>query len=60
MTDKEAARRITARKYGGDDAQSWAVFLDGRVAYTGMGRSSVQYYRNLVRETVEQKEKTEK
>lgn len=46
--ERRLARRITARKYMGDDSESWAVFLDGRPAYTGMNRRSVPYYRGLV------------
>lgn len=42
--------RITARKYGGDDSGSWAVFVDGRPAYTGLTRSEVDYYKRLVAE----------
>jgi hypothetical protein len=40
--------RITQKKYGGDDANSWAVFLDGRPAYTGLTKSEIPYYRRLV------------
>lgn len=45
---RSVQRRVTARKYQGDDAESWAVFLDGQPAYTGMNRRSVPYYRRLV------------
>jgi hypothetical protein len=38
-------RRVTARKYGGDDAYSWAVFIDGRPWITGLHRSEVAHYR---------------
>ena len=44
------SKRITARKYDGDDAYSWAVFLDGQPKYTGLERSEVNYYKNLVQE----------
>jgi hypothetical protein len=43
---------ITARKYGGDDAYSWAVFLHGMLAYSGLSRDSVNYYKGLVYEAV--------
>lgn len=37
--------KITARKYMGDDLYSWAVFIDGRPAFTGLHRSEVPYYK---------------
>lgn len=40
--------KITARKYMGDDAYSWAVFVDGRPAVTGLSRGQVAYYRKLI------------
>lgn len=40
--------KITARKYMGDDAYSWAVFVDGRPAVTGLSRSQVAYYKALI------------
>jgi len=43
-----ARRRITARKYQGDDAYSWAVFLDGRPVVTGLNKSQVRYYREQI------------
>lgn len=39
------ASRITARKYGGDDAYSWAVFIDGKPMVTGLSRREVPYYK---------------
>jgi hypothetical protein len=38
-------RRVTARKHGGDDVASWAVFLDGREFVNGLTRSEVPYYK---------------
>ena len=38
-------KRVTARKYMGDDLYSWAVFIDGRPFVTGLGRSEVPYYK---------------
>lgn len=46
--ERDARRRITARKYLGDDRDSWAVFQDGRPAFTGLNNSSVSYYKGLV------------
>lgn len=37
--------RITARKYLGDDAYSWAVFVDGRPKVTGLSRREVAYWK---------------
>ena len=41
-------KRITARKYGGDDSASWAVFVDGRPVITGLTKSELPYYRKQV------------
>lgn len=38
-------KRVTARKYMGDDAGSWAVFVDGRVRVTGLTKSEVAGYK---------------
>lgn len=40
--------KVTTRKYNGDDAYSWAVFIDGRIAHpslTGLNRSQARYYK---------------
>lgn len=39
--------KITARKYGGDDAASWAIFSSDqdRPVVTGLTRSEVAYYK---------------
>lgn len=39
--------KITAKKFMGDDAYSWAVFIDGRPAFTGLSRSQVAYYKKV-------------
>jgi hypothetical protein len=44
------AAKITAAKYGGDDAYSWAVFVDGRPAFTGLSRPEVAHYKRLAAE----------
>jgi hypothetical protein len=38
-------KRVTARKYLGDDAGSWAVFIDGRPYVTGLTRREVDHYK---------------
>jgi hypothetical protein len=43
---------ITARKHGGDDRASWAVFIDGRVYVSGLERHEVAYYKRMAQETV--------
>ena len=43
------AARITIRKYGGNDAYSWAVFVDGRPVLTGESRRVAQYERDRMR-----------
>lgn len=42
--------KITSRKYGGDDAYSWAVFVDDKVKYTGLSRASLAHYKKLAYE----------
>lgn len=48
-------RKVTIRKWNGDDFYSWAVFVDGRVVrgLTGLNRRQAQYYRDTIK-----KEKT--
>jgi hypothetical protein len=44
----EATRKKIAkiRKYKGDDKYSWALFIDGRVVYSGMSRSEATWRRD--------------
>lgn len=39
---------ITARKYGGDDAYSWAIFVKGKPVMEGLSKSEVNYYKKSV------------
>jgi len=48
-------QRITARKYLGDDASSWAVFIDGRPFVTGLTRSEVAYYKAQARRIAQER-----
>lgn len=41
--------RVTIKKYMGDDELSWAVFIDGRPKWTGLGLREARYYRDLER-----------
>ena len=36
---------VTARKHGGDDANSWAVFINGRMIVNGLSSREVPYYK---------------
>lgn len=38
---------ITARKHGGNDAYSWAVFINGRVMVNGLTSREVPYYKKM-------------
>jgi hypothetical protein len=51
----KVTKRVTARKYGGDDAYSWAVFIDGRPMVTGLNNSIVPHYRNEAHKIVAKK-----
>ena len=44
-TQQEISRRIKAKKWMGDDAGSWAVFIDGRMFVCGLTRSEVDYFK---------------
>lgn len=43
-------KRVTAKKYMGDDLYSWAVFLDGVPVVTGLAKTQVKYYKKQVRD----------
>ena len=40
--------KITAKKHGGDDYASWAVFVGTAVAVCGLTRPEVDYYKRMV------------
>ncbi len=44
---KMIAHRISARKHGGDDMASWAVFVDNRPFVEGLTQSEVGYYKAI-------------
>jgi hypothetical protein len=48
--------RITAKKYGGDDAYSWAIFFDGKPIMTGLTKSEVPYYKEQVKKMMDKRE----
>lgn len=49
------AKRVTASKYMGDDAYSWAVFIDGKTFVTGLCKREVPHYKNRALETLKEK-----
>jgi hypothetical protein len=52
-----AKKRVTARKFEGDDAASWAVFIDGRPFVTGLAKSEVPYYRRQAEKSLAERSK---
>lgn len=44
--------KITAKKYQGDDAGSWAVFIDGVPFVTGLTNSEVPHYKKQALKSV--------
>jgi hypothetical protein len=49
------AKRITVKKWGGDDKYSWAVLVDGRPAVTGLGKNEVNHYKALIMKKLREK-----
>lgn len=45
LAPPEITKRVSARKYQGDDYASWAVFIDGRPFVTGLTQTEVPYYK---------------
>lgn len=48
--------KITAKKYLGDDAGSWAVFIDGHPFVTGLTRGEVDTYKRLALQVLKERE----
>jgi len=50
-------RKVTARKWNGDDAYSWAVFVQGQTepVVSGLKRSEVEYHKRRVVEMLDKK-----
>jgi hypothetical protein len=46
--------KVTAKKSGGDDAASWAVFIDGYHFVTGLTRYEVPYYKQKAAKAAEE------
>ena len=53
MNEEQKARKKAARiaKHEGDDMYSWALFINGRVAYSGMDRNEASWRKNRYVET---------
>lgn len=45
MTSRSVANRVRIRKSGGDDAYSWALFIDGHVKWNGLSRDEAEWRR---------------
>lgn len=47
--------KVTIAKHNGNDAYSWAVFHNGRIAHpslTGLNRAQAVYYRDMVKKRI--------
>ena len=45
-------KRVTSRKYGGDDSYSWAVFIDNKPFVTGLTAPEISHYKNNAYERI--------
>jgi hypothetical protein len=43
--ERRVAKRVRIQKYLGDDAYSWALFVDGRPCFTGLTQHMAQHER---------------
>lgn len=50
-------KKVTTKKYGGDDLYSWAVFVNGRVVngLTGLNRAQAKHYKRMLEEDEEKR-----
>lgn len=51
----KVVHRITARKFMGNDAASWAVFIDNVPFVTGLTKREVPYYKTQAKAAVERR-----
>jgi hypothetical protein len=49
------AKRITVKKWGGNDEHSWAVLVDGKPAVTGLSKREVPHHKSLVMKKLQEK-----
>ena len=55
QADAHLLKRITVKKHGGNDENSWAVFIDGKPAVTGLNKRSVPHYKALLLKKLKEK-----
>jgi hypothetical protein len=48
-------KRITVKKWGGNDEHSWAVLVDGKPAVTGLSKREVPHYKSQVMKKLREK-----
>jgi len=48
-------KRITVKKWGGNDEHSWAVLVDGKPAVTGLSKREVPHYKTQVMKKLREK-----
>jgi len=49
-------KRVTAKKWRGDDEASWAVFIDGRPFVTGLTKREVAHYKQQAINTLKERQ----
>ena len=49
------AKRVTTGRHGGNDANSWAVFVDGKPAMTGLSKRELPYRKEQVMKIIGEK-----
>ncbi len=49
------AKRITVKKWGGNDDYSWAVLVDGKPAVTGLSKREVPHYKSKIMKKLQDK-----
>ena len=49
------AKRVTTGRHGGNDANSWAVFVDGKPAMTGLSKRELPYRKEQVMKKIGEK-----
>lgn len=47
-------KRVTTRKYMGDDRYSWAVFVDGKPVVTGLSNPEAAYHKRILQKQLKE------
>ena len=57
-----ATPKVTTRKWGGDDAYSWAVFVEGQTkpVVSGLGREEARSHKGTVEKLLRERQETGK